>query len=273
LNGSHASAKVQAVASRRKGKAARSNFAWVVSAVVIAGGVGTLAWFETRAPQKAKSQGSNALFTTNPAVKSPSQDNTNGFLAWVSNQTVAAELVNAGTELLAEGRITFAIVCYRRAVELKPEDEEAHFNLGVAFARAGQLAEAERHYREALRLFPEYAEAHNNLGNVLTRLKRYGDAIEEFNAAIKLTPENALAHNNLGRVFAEQGDAQNAITHFAEAARLDTNYAEARFNLGAAYLTAGRTNEAVTEFNATLRIRPDFAPALQMLSRIRGVGR
>ena len=66
------------------------------------------------------------------------------FLTWVSNHTDAAELSNLGTRFLEGNRLADAIACYRRAFELKPADEEACFNLGVVYARAGQLAEAER---------------------------------------------------------------------------------------------------------------------------------
>ncbi len=199
-------------------------------------------------------------------------DDKSRFMAWLSNQTDTAELLNLGTRLLEEeGRTGQAIVCYRRALELKPEDEEVCFNLGVAHARSGQIAEAEHYYREAIKLFPEYLEAHNNLGNLLTRQKRYADAMEEFNTALKLAPENASAHNNLGRVLAEQGNATEALKHFIESARLDTNYVEARFNMGGAYLALGQTNEAAASFREALRLRPGFAPATQALTRLKNV--
>lgn len=238
---------------------------------MVALGVAATVWLKYYPPKAPRAEKpADALLTNDASSTAPiNQDYPGAFHAWVSNRTDANELMNAGTTMLGEGRTSDAILCYERAVELKPEDEEAHFNLGVAYGRAGQLLLAERHYREALKLFSDYPEAHNNLGNVLTRQKRYAEAIEEFKATLKLSPEDASAHNNLGRALAEQGDAMGALTYFTEAARLDTNYVEAHFNLASTYMTVGRTNDAIAQLNTVLRLRPDFPPALQLLSRLR----
>ena len=54
-----------------------------------------------------------------------------------------------------------AIAEYRQAIRIKPDDAEAHSNLGVALQVKGQLDEAIAECREAIRLKPDYAEAHN----------------------------------------------------------------------------------------------------------------
>jgi tetratricopeptide (TPR) repeat protein len=191
------------------------------------------------------------------------------FAAWVTNQSDVDGLLDSGGRLLQEGRADLGFLCFHRVVELKPEHEEAWFNLGVALVRLGELAEAEYAYRRAITNFNEYSEARNNLGNLLTRQKRYAEAAEQFNIVLEQTPDNAPAHNNLGRVLAEQGNAMAALERFIEAARLDTNYLEARFNLGAAHLSVGQTNEAVAAFREVLRLRPDFRPALNALAKLR----
>lgn len=251
-------------------KPRRNSTARVLSGLVLAGAVGAAAWFGTRKSSRSTPPrtGGHVVSNAAPLASATNRENPELFFAWLAQQTNAAELLNNGTMLLERGRGGQAILCYQRALELKPEDEEAHFNLGVAHTRLGQWPEAEQSYREALKLFPEYVEAHNNLGNLLTRLKRFDEAVSEFSIALQLAPENASAHNNLGRALAEQGAPAEALKHFAEAARLDTNYVEARFNLGSAYLNLGRTNDAVAAFSETLRLRPDFAPARQALQRL-----
>ena len=51
------------------------------------------------------------------------------------------------------------------AIRLKPDNAEAHNNLGVSLNDQGKLDEAIAEYREAIRLKPEHVEAHNNLGS------------------------------------------------------------------------------------------------------------
>ena len=191
------------------------------------------------------------------------------FDAWLTNQTNLDELLGTGGRMLEGGEPKLGALTFLRAVELKPDHEEAWFNLAVAQARLGLLDDAEHSYHQAITNFYEYAEARNNLGNLLTRQKRYAEAVEQFNTVIEQSPDNAAAHNNLGRVLAEQGNSIQALERFRAASRLDTNYLEARFNIGAALLGMGQTNEAVAAFRETLRLRPDFQPALSALAKLR----
>ena len=253
----------------------RRKFAPVLAvvAVLVSAALGLAWWLKSRSsggarPAAVSSARTNLPPSTGTAVSSNAFD-LGQFSEWLTKQTDADTLLGSGGRLLEEGRPALGVLCFRRALELRPAHEEAWFNLGVAQARLGQAADAELSYRRAISNFIEYAEARNNLGNLLTRQRRYAEATEQFNTVLEQTPDNAAAHNNLGRVLAEQGNALAALPHFTEASRLDPNYLEARFNLGAAHLTMGQTNEAVAAFRETLRLRPDFPPALNALAKLR----
>ena len=121
-----------------------------------------------------------------------------------------------------------------------PEDEDLHYNLGIAYGRSGDITNAEHHYREALRLLPDYPEVHNNLGNLLLHAGRLGEAEEQFTEAIKLMPELSTAHNNLGIVRQSQNRMPEAITCFRKAVQYNTNYWQAHFNLAHRFAVARR---------------------------------
>jgi tetratricopeptide (TPR) repeat protein len=57
---------------------------------------------------------------------------------------------NLGEAYRALDRISNAIDCYRRALELKPDYAEAHSNLGLALKEQGKLDDALACYRRAL---------------------------------------------------------------------------------------------------------------------------
>lgn len=77
----------------------------------------------------------------------------------------------------AIGRNTEALNANQTAVELSPQDAEAHSNLGVTLQELGRLNEAEVSLRQAIVLRPNYPEAHNNLGNALKEQGRLDEAI------------------------------------------------------------------------------------------------
>ena len=67
------------------------------------------------------------------------------------------------------GKIEEAIAHYEQALRIKPDDAEAHYNLGNALAQVGRVPEAIGQYQQALRIKPGFAEAQNALARLQAR--------------------------------------------------------------------------------------------------------
>ena len=72
------------------------------------------------------------------------------------------------------GRLQESEARLRRAMELKPDYAEAHYNLANTLAAQGKLDEAAALYRRGLALAPNVANGHNNLGTALERQGKHG---------------------------------------------------------------------------------------------------
>jgi serine/threonine protein kinase/tetratricopeptide (TPR) repeat protein len=153
------------------------------------------------------------------------------------------------------------ITPYREAARLRPNDPEAHHNLGVAQFHRGKVDEAEAAFREALRLKPDYPEAHNNLGNVRFRQGKLPEAEAELREALRLKPHYPEAHCNLGGVLYNKGKLPEAEAEFREALRLRPDYPEAHCNLGGVLYRQRKLGEAVVESGKALRLRGDYPEA------------
>jgi tetratricopeptide (TPR) repeat protein len=192
----------------------------------------------------------------------------------------ATEKFNAGLDQLHLGQPKEAAICFEQVLRMKPDDAEAHNNLGNALSQIpGRLPDAMAEFEAALRLKPDYAEAHNNLGNALSQIPgRLPDAVVEFETALRLQPDYALAHYNLGNAFARLGRWPEAMAQYEAALRIDPDYAEAHGNLGNVLLSLpGRLPDAIAQYEAALRLKPDSAEThfnlgnalLQMPGRLR----
>jgi Tfp pilus assembly protein PilF len=178
------------------------------------------------------------------------------------------EQVNHGNELLAQSKPAEAVEVLTKAMRMNPDDEDVHYNLGLALTRLGKFEEAVKQYEEALRIFPDYVEAHSNLGNLLMRTGRTEEAIPHFELAVKIMPDYSSGHNNLGTALQKSGRVSEALPHFREAVKLNPKYWEAHFNVGTSCLQQSKLSEARGEFETVLRLRPEFEPARLALAEI-----
>lgn len=173
-----------------------------------------------------------------------------------------------GNEWLAENQTTQAIATYREALQWTPDAEDVHYNLGIAYARAGNVLSAEAHYRRALEIAPDYPEAHNNLANLLSHAGRFEEAEEHFQEAIRLLPDFATAHNGLGTLYQRQGRPAEARTHFEHAIEHDPAAWGAWFNLGQSRAESREWEGAAAALRKVLRLQPGFKPAHDALARV-----
>jgi tetratricopeptide (TPR) repeat protein len=167
---------------------------------------------------------------------------------------------NLGIELAKiPGRLPDAIAHFEAALRLKPNHAEAHNNLGIALATIPDRSpDAIAHFEAALRIKPDYAEAHYNLGSELAKIPgRLPDAILEYEAALKINPGFAQACYDLGNAWSQQGRYSTACEAYEEALKLNPGYADGHVNLGLTLAILGRFDEAITQFKTALQINPD----------------
>jgi len=87
---------------------------------------------------------------------------------------------------------------------------------GLALARAAKPADALAAFQEAVQLDPNNAEAHLNVGKSQFTLAHVNEAIAELQEALRLDPANPQAKRLLSQAYRRAGDAKNAAK-YAEA--------------------------------------------------------
>ncbi len=168
---------------------------------------------------------------------------------------------NLGHALLSLGRPAEALVSFERALELKGDDPLYSFERGNALKELGRTAEALQAFEAALRIAPRYAEAHNNIGILLKDEARFAEALGHYDRAIGLRPGYAEAHSNRGNALKELERFAEALASYDEAIRLKPDYAEAHSNRGNALAKLDRFEEALASHDRAIRLKPDYAEA------------
>jgi tetratricopeptide (TPR) repeat protein len=173
----------------------------------------------------------------------------------------AGDHVDQGMEYYDQGELDKAIAEFEKAIELDPNDAEAHRNLGTAYGEQGKWEECAAAYERAIEIDPDFGEAYGDLTAAYFYLERIPEALEAGEKAIELAPDYATAHNNLGIVYKEQGEFDLAIVEYKKAIELDPSDPKPHNNLGNVYKQQGKFDLAIAEYEKALETDPDYATA------------
>ncbi len=163
---------------------------------------------------------------------------------------------NYGVILKNHGKLKNAELSYRKAIEIKPNFQDAHNNLGSILRDLGKLQEAELSTRKAIEIKPDYAEAHANLGNILNDLGQLQEAELSQRKAIEIKPNFAEAHYNLGNILKDLGKLQDAELTTRKAIKLNPDFAIAHHNLGNILRLLGKLKEAEFSYRKAIELDP-----------------
>jgi len=155
-------------------------------------------------------------------------------------------------------------------------DDFSYVRAGNEFDRAGDPDRAIPKYKKALELNPNNVEAHQRLGFLLYHVKKMRkEGLAHSRDAIRLAPNDVRAHCDLGMALFNEGDLPQAIAHLSQALRLmpHTPKLEPVYNpvdvqriLAAALLSTGRLREATDHLFEALRLDPSNAKVRQTLA-------
>ena len=167
------------------------------------------------------------------------------------------------------GSINLAIDNFQRAVNLKPDYAEAHYNLGVVLQKNGEDEDAYKSYEKAIAIKHAYPQAHNNIGMINLKNRNLNEAVKSFEWAVAYNPNYVEAHNNLGATFQELMQFQKAMYQYEKALSINPKFAQALNNLGASLEIFGQREKAFENYNKAIQENPRYYEAHRNLSAIK----
>lgn len=173
----------------------------------------------------------------------------------------AREHLEAGRELLLEGRYSEAVSELSTAVSLDPKLTEAHNLLGVAYDKRGFGDRAKDSFERAVKLEAD-ADSLNNLGFSLYQNGNYRAAVDRLKRAAKLAPTDERILNNLGLAYCRLGKIDEAYKAFTRA----TGPLSGNLNTAKMLERFGREDDAIRYYEAAREIDPANTIALRRLA-------
>lgn len=157
---------------------------------------------------------------------------------------------------------------FRAQVRTKPDDADAHLNLGWTYYEQGKKPAALHQYKQALSLDKEHIGAMYNIGLVQKDLKNYKEAEVQLKEVLKRAPNHEPASYTLAQVYRESKQYPKAESQYREALKVGPAYANIIAELGLVYEAQGRRAEAVKQYREALRFVPGLKEAQAGLKRL-----
>jgi Tfp pilus assembly protein PilF len=184
--------------------------------------------------------------------------------------TFAPALAARGTALLMVSRAPDTVALARagidRALALDPALGEAHAaRAKFLFELDWNWAEAEREFRRAIELNPNDSDAHHHYSHLLLALGRPDESRREAEIMRTLDPLAPASWNHMGWLEYELGNFDRAVAAERKALDLDPNYSESRQQIADVELARRRMPALRTVLDETARSGVPVDPSMLRL--------
>lgn len=177
-------------------------------------------------PQKALSLYQKGITAARKGDAKAAVESLSAAVAAYPNFPIA--LSDLGTQYMALKEYDKAGETYEALLKIKPDEVNAHLNMGIVDFNRKKLDEAESHLRKALELKSAGPTAHYYLGLTLVSAKKFEEAQKEFELTVANGGENiALAHRYLGGLYMSAKRNKEAADELEKYLKLDPKAADA----------------------------------------------
>lgn len=157
-----------------------------------------------------------------------------------------------------QGRLTAALVGFKKYLAYQPDSAVVHFNIGSVCAALGEHRQAIDAFTIALASQPHFASlAHFQRGHCLYLQGCLDQARDDFKQVVAGEPDHAHALAYLAKIELEQGNPVAAMPYAQRAAQLDGSYFDALMLVATELRDAYLFDEAVSCLRCAAVLAPD----------------
>ncbi len=151
----------------------------------------------------------------------------------------AFPLIESGHHFLKERKWSKAILCLRQALEIAPDNVDAHALIAQAYKHQGLMEPARDSYQTAHELAPENHDNLYNLALFYQESKLFPQAEKYYIKLLSQKPEHADSLANLGRLYQDYNQIEQARYYYKQDLKLRPDDPDSHFNLAFILLLNG----------------------------------
>ena len=171
------------------------------------------------------------------------------------------EIFERGRSAMRARDFATAAEAFQQAVDLRPNEVDSWFRLGLARSANDEGDAAIAAYRKATEMDPGHAKAHNNLGNVLFRRDDYEEALTWYERALAIEPDYMLARYHQGWVLRHYNRNEEAEAAFGHCLQLTPQRAREQTTWFDCLFFIGTLRFRAEDYDATARLMEEMLTA------------
>ena len=179
----------------------------------------------------------------NPTAKGFFEDLDNA-IAYADQASEGERLIILALKAGVDGNQKLQEEYLTKLVDLYPNDERAHQQLGQFYFGQQKYDLAVQHLKKATELAPDYSVAYNMLGYSYRNLENYDEAEKAFKKYIELIPNDPNPYDSYAEMLSKQGRYEEAITQYQKAVEIDPNFFNSHMGISNNLIYLNRYDEA-----------------------------
>jgi tetratricopeptide (TPR) repeat protein len=145
---------------------------------------------------------------------------------------------------------------YRRLLLIDSTEAQGYFGLGMVRSAMKDTAGAELNFLRALELKPEMNEARQRLGELYMDGRKWDKALELHRQGVALDSSEAFNWLSIGDIYRQKGDSTNAVAAFQAVQDHFPQNWQACLSLGRILMDQGKSGRAFEQFKKVVELSP-----------------
>jgi tetratricopeptide (TPR) repeat protein len=131
-----------------------------------------------------------------------------------------------------------------KLVELYPDDERSHGQLGQFYFGQQKYDLAIQHLKKSTEINPNYSSSYNMLGYSYRNFENYEDAEQAFKKYIELIPDDPNPYDSYAEMLSKQGRYEESITQYKKALEIKSDFFASRMGISNNLIYLNRYDDA-----------------------------
>lgn len=153
-----------------------------------------------------------------------------------SKKNEATKYIDSARNFIARHKPETAILEYKNAIELYPQNDVALFELAETYVLLNNVNTAIRYYNLAAQANQERVEPHLRLAQIYSQTDRLMDARSEISRAMVIAPTSVNAYHILSGIQIRERDLTSAIGTLIQAEKIDPTNVKTQVSLAKLYI-------------------------------------